>query len=241
MKAMIRGAASLLGALSLSAALLPSAALPAQAAEDVPRLMVVPFRGNEKGLGPQASEAVRTRIASDVSVKQLAVISKSTVCANLEASGFSCDSVPGSASPRACSRIRCAPRRTSKGTITKTGNAYKLETRFYVTGFPDMSQPLPDANGTKLGDLAAQVSKSFQAARKQVPEFANCMHALQREGLRRTRSRRRTRRSRSIRSPRSRRVCLARTLGGAERAGRLDHLDRRTRSSNSIRATSRRC
>jgi len=176
-KAMIRGAASMLGALSLSAALLPSGALPAQAAVEVPRLMVMPFHGNEKGLGPQASEAVRTRIASDVSVKQLAVITKGTVCANLEASGFSCDSAPDA---RTSGLLAVTLRTESyvEGSITKTGNAYSLDTRIWITGFPDMSQPLPVATGTKLGDLAQQVSKSFQAARKQIPEFTNCMHAL---------------------------------------------------------------
>lgn len=180
MKAMIRGAASIVGALALSAAFLPPAALPAQAAEDVPRLMIVPFRGNEKGLGSQAAEAVRTRVASDVSVKKLAVIAKSTVCANLEASGFSCDSVPDQLTSRLLANSLRAETYL-EGNITKVGNAYKLETRFFISGFPEMSQPLPDASGTKLGDLAAQVSKSFQAARQEVPEFANCMHALGRK------------------------------------------------------------
>jgi tetratricopeptide (TPR) repeat protein len=176
---MIRGAASVFGALSLAAALVPTGTIAAQSkpGDDVPRLMVVPFRGNEKALGPQASEAVRVRIASDVSVKQLAVIAKSTVCANLEASGFSCDSVPDALT----ARLLANSLRTEEyleGSIVKTGNAYKLDSRYYVTGFIDMAQPLPPANGTKLGDLAEQVSKAFMASRKQVPDFTKCMHAV---------------------------------------------------------------
>jgi tetratricopeptide (TPR) repeat protein len=176
---MIRGAASLFGALSLAAALVPAGTIVAQSkpGDDVPRLMVVPFRGNEKALGPQASEAVRVRIASDVSVKQLAVIAKSTVCANLEASGFSCDSVPD----QLTARLLANSLRTEEfldGNIVKTGTAYKLDTRFFVTGFIDMGQPLPAATGTKLGDLAEQVSKSFMAARKQVPDFTKCMNLV---------------------------------------------------------------
>ena len=178
MKAKIRTAASLVGALSLAAALVQPAALPAQkAGEDVPRLMVLPFRGSEKGLGPQASEAVRQRIASDVSARTLAVIAKATVCGNLEASGFSCDSVPDLLT----ARLLANSLRTEEyleGSITKTGNALRLETRIYVTGFIDMSQPLPPATGTKMGDLTDQVSKAFQAARKQIPEFARCMNAV---------------------------------------------------------------
>lgn len=183
MKAMNRGQFALVAALVAAAALASAGPLAAQKpGDDVPRLMVVPFRGNEKGLGPQASEEVRQRIASDVSPRQLAVIAKSTVCANLEASGFSCDSAPDGLT----ARLLATTLRTEEyleGNVVKTGASFKLDARFFVTGSIDMSQPLPPATGTKLGDLASQVSRSFQAARKEVPDFVACMHKTQNNDL----------------------------------------------------------
>ncbi len=180
MKAMNRGPVALFALLAAAAAVGPLAAQ--KSGDEVPRLMVLPFRGNEKGLGPQASEEVRQHIASDVSVKQLAVIAKTTVCANLEASGFSCDSAPDALT----ARLLATTLRTEEyveGNVNKTGASYKLDVRYYVTGFIDFAQPLPSVSGTKLGDLASQVSKSFQASRKQVPDFVNCMHKYQNNDL----------------------------------------------------------
>ena len=178
MKAMIRNPASILGALSLLAALMPAGTLSAQkSGDDVPRLMVLPFRSNVKGLGTEAFEAVLQRIASDVPNRQLSVIAKASVCANLEASGFSCDSAPD----QLTSKLLAASLRAEEyleGNITKTGTAMRLETLFYISGFPDATQVLPVATGTKMGDLAQQVSKYFQAARKEVPDYTKCMSAL---------------------------------------------------------------
>jgi predicted Zn-dependent protease len=179
-KAMIRGLASLVGALTFLAALGPAGALRAQSRSDVeiPRLMVLPFKSNEKGLGSEASEAVRQRIANDLGRRTLMVITKSGVCANLEASGFSCDSAPD----QLTSKLLGSALRSEEyleGTITKTGKMMRLETLFYITGFPDATQVLPTDSSTSLGNLAEQVSKSFAEARKQVPAFIDCMHALQ--------------------------------------------------------------
>jgi tetratricopeptide (TPR) repeat protein len=177
-KATIVRAVSLCGALSLAGALGSAGPIAAQSVpEEIPRLMVVPFASNEKGLGAQAAEEIRQRIASDVGTRQLAVVAKSTVCANLEASGFSCDSAPD----QLTARTLATSLRTEgylEGTITKAGNAYVLDSRLYVTGSADMSQPLPRDSAAKLGAIAEQVSKQYQAARKQIPDFAKCMIAV---------------------------------------------------------------
>ncbi len=74
-------------------------------------------------------------------------------------------------------RVRRRQRRRRRARRTSS------TTRYFVTGFIDMAQPLPTVTGTKLGDLASQVSKSFQASRKQVPDFVNCMHKYQNNDL----------------------------------------------------------
>jgi predicted Zn-dependent protease len=145
--------------------------------EGTPRLMVTPFRGNEKGLGPEAAEAVVDRITDDIPLKTLFVIPKKYVCQQLEASGFSCDSTPD---PITSKLLATALRADEylEGTVTKTADGYKLATRMVLTRDNSMVQPLPIVEGRKLGDLASSVSKALQEARKQLADERKCELAI---------------------------------------------------------------
>jgi predicted Zn-dependent protease len=168
------------GLLAASAAWIPSS-LSAQGGTappaNTPRLMVTPFRGNEKGLGSEASEAVLDKITDDVPLKTLFVIPKKYVCQQLEASGFSCDSTPD---PITSKLLATALRADEylEGTITKTPNGYKLDTRMVLTRDNSMVQPLPTVEGSKIKDLAKQVSNELQEARKQLPAERKCELAI---------------------------------------------------------------
>ncbi|MGZ8469958.1 MAG: hypothetical protein ACXW61_10375, partial [Gemmatirosa sp.] len=50
--------------------------------------MVGVFRSADKTSGVQAADAIRTRISQDLTAKQLWVLPKNDIVANLEASGF---------------------------------------------------------------------------------------------------------------------------------------------------------
>lgn len=145
--------------------------------EGTPRLMVTPFRGNETGLGPEASEAVLDKITDDVPLKTLFVIPKRYVCQQLEASGFSCDSTPD---PITSKLLATALRADEylEGTVTKTPQGYKLATRMVLTRDNSMVQPLPTVEGEKLKDLAEQVSDNLQEARKQLADERRCELAI---------------------------------------------------------------
>jgi len=145
--------------------------------EGVPRLLVTPFRSTEKGVGADAADEVRQKVQSDIGIKKLFVIPKAAVCANLEASGFSCDSTPDPIT----SKLLATQLRADEyveGTVTRQGGAYRLETRMVLTRDNNMVQPLPPVTGNKLGNLADQVSKSLQAARKQLPDERKCELAV---------------------------------------------------------------
>ncbi|HET7552409.1 MAG TPA: tetratricopeptide repeat protein [Gemmatimonadaceae bacterium] len=181
MKALTREAKiALYGLVAASAVWVPSS-LSAQRGtappEGTPRLMVTPFRGNEKGLGSEASEAVLDKITDDVPLKTLFVIPKKYVCQQLEASGFSCDSTPD---PITSKLLATALRADEylEGTVTKTPNGYKLETRMVLTRDNSMVQPLPTVEGRKIKDLAEKVSDELQAARKQLPAERSCELAI---------------------------------------------------------------
>ena len=181
MKVLTREAKSvLLGLVTVGAVWVPSS-LSAQRGTappaGTPRLMVTPFRGNEKGLGSEASEAVLDKITDDIPLKTLFVIPKKYVCQQLEASGFSCDSTPD---PITSKLLATALRADEylEGTVTKTANGYKLDTRMVLTRDNSMVQPLPTVEGGKIKDLAKQVSNELQAARKQLPDERKCELAI---------------------------------------------------------------
>ncbi|HXY31335.1 MAG TPA: tetratricopeptide repeat protein [Gemmatimonadaceae bacterium] len=141
--------------------------------DETPRLLVTPFRANEKGVGPQTAEAVRSKITADVPIKQLYVIPRSTMCSVLESSGFNCDSVPDPVT----SKLLATQLRADQyidGTVSKTATGYQLDSRMVLTRDPSLAQPLPPATGAKLGDLAGQFEKSLMEARKQLPDEAKC-------------------------------------------------------------------
>jgi tetratricopeptide (TPR) repeat protein len=166
-----------LAALTLSAALVPAGAPQAQGSE-VPRLLIMPFKSNQKGLGSQVAEDMRQRVASDISSKQLTVVNKASVCANLEASGFSCDSAPDLLT----SRLLAKNLRTEEfivGSVdTVAGKKVRLTITMDITDFPDATQTLPPIIGNRVSDLPEPASKAYQAARKEVPDFTKCMNSL---------------------------------------------------------------
>ena len=176
MKALVRRIAPL-AALTLSAALVPAGAAQAQNA-DVPRLLIMPFKSNQKGLGSQVAEDMRQRIASDIPSKQLTVVNKASVCANLEASGFSCDSAPDLLTSRLLAKNLRTEEYVVGSVDTVAGKKYRLTITMDITDFPDATQTLPPIIGNRVGDLPEPASKAYQAARKEVPDFTKCMNSL---------------------------------------------------------------
>jgi tetratricopeptide (TPR) repeat protein len=145
--------------------------------EGTPRMMVAPFRGNESGLGPKVSSQVIDKLTSDIPLKTLFVIPQKAVCDNLQASGFSCDSTPDPIT----SKLLATQLRADEyleGTVTRSANSYKLETRMVLTRDNTMVQPLPPLEGNKLGDLVDRLTKEVQEARKQLANERKCELAI---------------------------------------------------------------
>ena len=141
--------------------------------DETPRALVVAFRSPEKGAGPQLGENIRTKLQSDIPIKQLYVIPKPTICANLEASGFPCDSMPDAIT----SRLLATSLRADfyvDGVVTKTATGYKSDARLVLARDNSMVQPLPTATGSRLGDIASMISKSILDVRKELPDERTC-------------------------------------------------------------------
>lgn len=180
MKAMIRAAKIVLG---VAATGLPAASLAAQTTrtiappEGTPRLMVATFRATDKGLGAQTAEEVGKKIQDDMGIKKIFVIPRKALCDNLGASGFSCDSTLDPITAKLLATQLRADEYL-EGTVTKTPNGFRVEPRMVLTRDNNMVQPLPVAQGNKLGDIASQISKSLQAARGQLPAERKCELAI---------------------------------------------------------------
>jgi predicted Zn-dependent protease len=172
-----------LGAFALALGALAPAPLHAQSRttttipDETPRILITAFRSPDKGVGPQLGEQLRTRLQSDIPIKQLFVIPKATMCANLEASGFACDSMPDPITSRLLATSLRADLYVD-GVVTKSATGYKSDARMVLARDNSMVQPLPAASGNKLGDVASQLSKSLQEARKQLADERKCETSL---------------------------------------------------------------
>ncbi|HSU94791.1 MAG TPA: tetratricopeptide repeat protein [Gemmatimonadaceae bacterium] len=168
----------MLGVIALALGALVPAALLAQTRteklpDETPRALVVAFRSPEKGTGTNLGEQIRTKLQSDIPIKQMYVIPKATICANLEASGFPCDSMPDAIT----SRLLATSLRADfyvDGNVVKTGTGYKADARLVLARDNSMVQPLPSITASKLGDVASQLSKAILEARKELPDERTC-------------------------------------------------------------------
>lgn len=144
---------------------------------DAPRFMIPTLAAREKKLGVDAADEVRKRVESEFPVKQLYVIPKETMCANLTASGFPCDTVPDPVTARLLAQTLRADE-FLEGTVSRTASGYRLETRMVLTRDANMTQPLPVAEAAKLADAARAVANSLKEARKQLEAERACEVSL---------------------------------------------------------------
>ena len=182
-KARHRHALALAGLLAGVAAGGVPAALEAQttrtADPNAPRMMVPPLRSQDKGLGVQAADAIRSRLNQDIPTKNLWQIPKNDIVGTLEASGYKPDEALAPNDARELGKLLRADEYL-QGTVTKAGNGFKIESQLVLVRDNSLVQPLPPVQGGRLNEAATLLSKEVQAARKQLPAEQKCV-ALARE------------------------------------------------------------
>ena len=147
---------------------------------NAPRLMVGVFRNTDKKLGPDAAEAARSRISSDVSLRDLWVIPKNDIIATLDASGYSTTDALSPSDAAALGKLLRADMFID-GSVTKTATGVTIEGALVLTRDLNLVQPLGTFEGKNVDAAADKMSRAFQDAFKQISFEKKCTQAS-REG-----------------------------------------------------------
>ena len=142
-----------------------------------PRLLVVVFTSNERPAGVEVSDAIRTQILRGISPRQLTVIAKEQITTFLESSGYKPDSALGQVDLEALARILRA-NEVIAGRVTRTGSSYRIEPRLMLARDVTIAQPLPVQEGGNLGQLARQIERTYEDARKQLEDNQACENGI---------------------------------------------------------------
>jgi len=144
---------------------------------ETPRVLVGTFRSNDRTLGVQVSDALRSRVTSEFAARDLWAISKNDINATLEGSGYRPDSALSANDMKELAKIL----RTDEildGTVTRTDAGVRVEARLLLARDIGLSQPLPVAEAGKASDAAKQLVRDYEQARKQLADNRRCENHL---------------------------------------------------------------
>jgi len=171
-------AAGLAAALAASAypSLLGAQMRPQGPGPDTKRAVVTTFRG-EPDAGVKLADEIRNRITSDFNIRQLMPVSKKDIDNTLVASGYRPDSA---LSPNDIKELAKLVRgdEVIDGDVRKTPAGYKVNARLFLPRDVALSQPLVSVESANLGDVAKQIVREYESARKQIPSVQECENQL---------------------------------------------------------------
>jgi tetratricopeptide (TPR) repeat protein len=174
--------------LAFTASIAGAQSPPRQHDPDAQKLLVVPAFNGDKSISCKAAMEVRDKIEDDLDGRHLWVVSRSNIEETLKASGFPvCDPITPSDAKQLSSQLRADE--YVDGTISKvaslpapaTGPGMRLDAKLVLARDAQFAQPLPPAIGKDAGALAKQVSKSLEAALKQLPGEDKCYKSAQQQ------------------------------------------------------------
>jgi lipopolysaccharide biosynthesis regulator YciM len=143
---------------------------------DTKRVLVTAFRGDQAG-GVKLADEIRNRVTSDFNIRQLMPVSKKDIDATLVSSGYRPDSALSPNDIKELSKLVRGDE-VIDGTVTKTANGYRVNARMFLPRDAALSQPLLTAESGNLGDVARQIVREYDAARKQIAANRDCENAI---------------------------------------------------------------
>ena len=136
------------------------------------RVVVTAFRGDVEG-GVKLADEIRNRVSNDFNIKELMPVSKKDIDNTLVSSGYKPDSALAPNDIKELAKLVRGDE-VIDGTVTKTGGVYKVNARLFLPRDAAISQPLISVEGTNLGDIAKQIVREYDQARKQIPANQEC-------------------------------------------------------------------
>jgi tetratricopeptide (TPR) repeat protein len=167
---------------ALAAGLVASVPFAAQAQQrgpadpNAPRLMVGVFRSADKTSGVQAADAIRTRVAQDFTAKQLWVLPKNDIVANLEASGFPTNEALAAHDARALAQILRADEYLV-GNVVRDSAGQRVDAFVVMTRDNKLVQPLGSFRVDKADKAAGPVVNEFKNAQRAFDDVRACENA----------------------------------------------------------------
>ncbi|MEO6526054.1 MAG: tetratricopeptide repeat protein, partial [Gemmatimonadaceae bacterium] len=143
---------------------------------DTKRVLVTAFRGDAAG-GVKLAEELRNRITGDFNIRTLMPVSKKDIDNTLVSSGYRPDSALSANDIRELAKLVRGDE-IIDGTVARSGAGYKVSARVFLPRDVALSQPLLSAEGANLGELAKQVVREYDAARKQLSATQECDAAV---------------------------------------------------------------
>lgn len=141
---------------------------------NAPRLVVGTLRSSDKKLSVAMSEEIRGRLGDDIPFRELTVISSADYKQVVEQSGYPYDEALSSGDLASLAKLL----RTDEfieGSVEKTASGgFAIKAYLVLTRDNTLTQPLPVAEGPKMGAAAAALSKSVRDARKQTDGEKKC-------------------------------------------------------------------
>ena len=139
---------------------------------DTPRILVTNFRGDREA-GVKLADAIRDRIGNEFSARTLYATPKKDIENTLKQSGYPADSALSPNDAKELAKLVRADE-IIDGSVTKTPSGYRVQARFFLPRDVSLAQPLLAADASDLGDVAKQVVKEYDNARKQLAANREC-------------------------------------------------------------------
>ncbi len=176
-KALTAVAAGLVASLPLAGAGAQNTSAPQQRGTpdpNAPRVVVAVFRSADKNSGVQAADAVRSRMQSEFSYRDLYVLPKQDVTNALEQSGFPVNEALAPHDARALGQLLRGDEYIA-GQVVRDSAGQRVDAQLVLVRDNSLVQPLGSFRVNRPGDAASPIVREFRDAQKQFRAEQECV------------------------------------------------------------------
>lgn len=140
------------------------------------RIVVVNFRGPDRAAGVEAANAVRDRLMREFNARDLWVITKKDIDANLENAGYPTDEPLSQSDANALARQLRATTYVD-GNVTPVQGQFRVDARLVLGRGQVFVQPLPSQTVARPQDAGPAIARAVKEARGHLEEEQRCYNS----------------------------------------------------------------